>query len=296
MQIYEVTTSQDKEAFISMPNKIYDDNPYYIKPLIKDIKSVFDKSKNPIAKPDSFKLWLLKDSSNQIIGRIAAFINPKTVNKNNDYPVGGIGFFECIDSQQAADLLFDTTRQWLSSKGMEAMEGPINFGERDKFWGLLTDGFDEEPNYLANYNPEYYKKLFETYGFQCYFNQFSFKRAIEIPLSENYMDKANEILNNPEFEFKHIKIKELNKFSEDFRTIYNKAWAKHLGVSEMTSLKAKTIINSLKQVLDEKAAWFGYHNGQPIAFFVMIPEVNQVFKHVNGKLNLRAKSFSCIIN
>ncbi len=89
-------------------------------------------------------------------------------------PVGGIGFFDCINDQAAADMLFDVAKHWLLQKGMEAMDGPINFGERDRWWGLVVEGFEPPPLYCMNFNPPYYQHLFENYGFRNYFNQICF--------------------------------------------------------------------------------------------------------------------------
>lgn len=284
-----VETADDVGLFLKLPIGLYKNNKYWIRPLDKDIYSVFDPVKNSIAKKENFKRWLLLDAGQKPIGRIAAFINKKTILKNNDYPVGGVGFFECINDQKAANLLFDTAKEWLTKQEVEAMEGPINFGDRDKWWGLLTEGFEEEPNYLANYNPSYYKELFENYGFKVYFNQFTFKRNTEVDLPEDYLVSAHKVLADPDYSFKHIEKKNLDKYTDDFRIIYNKAWAKHLGVADMKPRQAQSIIKSLKKVLDEKVAWFGYFKGEPIAFFISVPEVNQVFKHLNGKLNLWGK-------
>lgn len=289
MVIKEVLDKKEASDFLKVAVNLYKDHPYWIRPLDKDINNVFDKSKNTIAKIDNYKRWILVDDKGKSLGRIAAFINHKTVKKNTDYSVGGIGFFECIDDQKAANLLFDTAKKWLKDQNIEAMEGPVNFGDRDKFWGLLTKGFEEEPNYLANYNPPHYQNLFENYGFKLYFNQFTFKRIIATKLPDNYIESANRVIENPDFKFKHINKKYLEKYTDDFRIIYNKAWAKHLGVSEMKPRQAKAIIKSLKPVLDEQVAWFGYHKNKPIAFFISVPEVNQVFKHINGKLNLWGK-------
>ena len=289
MEIRSVTTPHEEKLFIELPLKIYKKNKQWIRPLDKDIQSVFDIKKNTVAKADNFMRWLLFDEKKEIIGRIAAFVNAKTVMKNNEYPVGGMGFFECVDNQEAANLLFDTAKKWLEEKGMEAMEGPINFGDRDKFWGLLTLGFEEEPNYLANYNPFYYQQLFENYGFKLYFNQFTFKRRIVMDFSETYYEKGMQIINNPDFSFTDLKKNQLDKFTEDFRMVYNKAWARHTGVAEMKPSQAKAIMKSLKPVVEENTAFFGYYKGEPIAFFTNIPEVNQIFKHINGKLNLWGK-------
>ena len=78
----------------------------------------------------------MKNEEGKLIGRIAAFVNKKYKNKGDDVPVGGIGFFDCINDQEAADMLFDVAKHWLIQKGMEAMDGPINFGERDRWWGI----------------------------------------------------------------------------------------------------------------------------------------------------------------
>jgi hypothetical protein len=289
MELIEVINSSHEKEFIDVPVRLYKNDPYWIRPLDKDLKSVFDPSLNKIAKPGSFRRWILKDDRKNLIGRIAAFINEKTAFKNKDYSVGGIGFFECIKEEEAATLLFDNAKTWLKERGVEAMEGPINFGDRDKFWGLLSEGFDKEPNYLANYNPPYYKDFFENYGFKCYFNQYTFSLSKKSPFSPEYIARAESVVSQPEYKFNHIQLKKLDKFTEDFKQIYNEAWARHLGVSEMTIQKARAIINSIKPVIDEKTAWFGYHHDKPIAFFIMIPEVNQVFKHVNGKLDLVGK-------
>ncbi len=289
MTIESVVDKKGENLFYKVPLQLYKGHKYWIRPLDKDIQSVFDIKKNPVAKDDNFMRWILRDEQQQVIGCIAAFVNPKTVNKNTDYSVGGIGFFECSDNQKAANLLFDTAKNWLQNQGIEAMEGPINFGDRDKWWGLLTKGFNQEPNYLANYHFPYYQQLFENYGFKLYFNQFTFKRDTHLKLPDVYRKSAIEILNNPDYRFEHIRKKNLDKYTDDFRIIYNNAWANHLGVSEMKPRQAKAIINSLKPVLDEKVAWFGYNKDKPIAFFIAVPEVNQVFKHVNGKLNLWGK-------
>lgn len=289
MTIKLVKNSDDVHQFLKVPLELYKGHKYWIRPLDKDVLSTFDSQKNSFAKKDNITRWLLLDNDKKSIGRIAAFINKKTMLKNNAYPVGGVGYFECINDQKAANLLFDTAKKWLIDKQVEAMDGPINLGARDKFWGLLTEGFEMEPNYLANYNFAYYKELFETYGFKEYFNQFTFSRVIADPFKPEYEKKAQQVLENPAFSFETIQPRNLKRYIEEFKDVYNKAWAGHSGLSEMKSSQARGIINSLKPVLDKHTAWFGYHNQKPIAFFISVPEVNQVFKHVNGKLNLWGK-------
>ncbi len=173
MQLTEVTNAATAKEFIQTNVIICGKLPNYIRPLDKDVMEVFDKEKNKAFRFGEATRWILKDNDGQLIGRIAAFTNKKYRNKGDEIPVGGIGFFDCINDQNAADMLFDVAKHWLITKGMQAMDGPINFGERDRWWGLVTEGF-QSPLYCMNYNPPYYKDLFETYGFKLFFNQVCF--------------------------------------------------------------------------------------------------------------------------
>src|SRR5437879_5548558 len=147
MKLREVISDKDKEDFLHLPLKIYAGSPFWIRPLDKDIEAVFDLKKNKTYRDGECIRWVLENSSGEVIGRIAAFYDRKNAKKGNDQPTGGIGFFECINNREAAFLLFDKCEEWLQSKGMEAMDGPVNFGSRDRWWGLLIEGFDKEPNY-----------------------------------------------------------------------------------------------------------------------------------------------------
>jgi hypothetical protein len=226
---------------------------------------------------------LLKDDSGKNIGRVAAFINESNAGKF-DQPTGGMGFFECINDQEAAFMLFDKCKSWLEERGMEAMDGPINFGERHQWWGLLIDGFTE-PCYGMNYHAKYYKELFEAYGFQIYFKQFSYGMKVNAPRPQVYYDRAKKVLEDPNYSFKHADLKQLDKYTEDFRQVYNKAFGGREGVKPMNKKQAQNLINTLKPVLVDYLLWLGYYKDEPIALFFMMPELNQYFKHVNGKMN-----------
>lgn len=186
-------------------------------------------------------------------------------------------------------MLFDACREWLKQQGMEAMDGPVNFGDRDKWWGLLVDGFDLEPNYNCNYNFPYYRDLFEDYGFQLYFKQYTYARKVREPISEKLKSKADRIFADPRYTFRHIDLKEIDRYTDYFRIVYNKAWGRHKGVPELNEKMAKHLMNQMKPIIDEKIMWFGFYDDEPVAVFTNLPEVNQLFKYVNGKLDLIGK-------
>tara|TARA_B110000438_G_scaffold36042_1_gene35810 strand:+ start:36241 stop:37413 length:1173 start_codon:yes stop_codon:yes gene_type:complete len=287
MKVTIVTNLKDEKEFIEVPLKIYQNDKNWIRPLDKDIKSVFNLKKNKAFRQGEAIRWLIT-KNNITIGRIAAFYNKKKSTKDKLF-VGGCGFFECINDQKVANRLFNTAKKWLREKGCESMDGPINFGERDKWWGCLIKGFNIEPNYLQNYGKDYYKKLFENYGFKILFKQFTFLKKIKTPLSDRLAYKAKIALKNPDYNFRMLEKRKINNYILDFMKIYNEAWAKYPGVNALKLPQAQSIFKQLKPILDEKILWFAYEKKEPIGFFICIPEMNQIFKHVNGKLDIIGK-------
>ncbi|HMO31806.1 MAG TPA: hypothetical protein PKE07_02295 [Lacibacter sp.] len=284
MQLIEVTDKHTAREFLLLPLSIYKHDANWIRPLDKDIAQVFDPKKNKAFRHGEAIRWILKDASGTTIGRVAAFVNKKYKTKGDPVPVGGMGFFECSNNQAAANLLFDACRKWLQEKGMGAMDGPINFGERDRWWGLQVDGF-QEPIYCMNYNPPYYQQLFETYGFQNFFNQFCYSLKVKDRLQEKFYIRHAELAKDPNYKAVHIKARELEKFARDFTKVYNKAWAGHGGLKQMEERTVIKMFNSMKPVMDERISWLTYYKDEPIAVWLNIVDLNQWFKYLNGRFD-----------
>lgn len=285
MRMQEVVSPADKKEFLQFPLSIYKGMNAWIQPLNQDVESVFDPTKNKTFKHGECARWLLKNDQGITIGRIAAFVNQKNALKGNDQPTGGIGFFECVEDKDAAFFMFDHCKRWLQQRGMEAMDGPINFGSRDRWWGLLVDGYEREPNYQCNYNPPYYKDFFEAYGFQVYFKQFTYARKTIEPLSPKLAHKAKLVGKDPGYQFRYLQENEIPKLGEYIREVYNKAWANRAENPEITSQQAALIVKQMKPILDNKLLFFGFYKGTPVGFFLSLPEINQIFRYVNGNLN-----------
>ena len=288
MQILPVTDKTTAERFLEVAVVLNHKDPQWIRPLDKDINEIFDVSKNKAYRFGETIRWILTDDEGKLIGRIAAFTNKKYKNKGDEVPVGGIGFFECINNQDAADLLFDNARHWLTSKGMEAMDGPINFGERDRWWGLITQGYFE-PLYRMNYNPPYYVTLFENYGFKVFYNQVCFGLDAAKKIAPKTLERYRMHNENPEISMRLIEKEKLEKYAVDFVTIYNKAWAGHGGLKELAKEQVLIMLKQMKPVMDEKVVYFAYHKEEPIAMFINLPDINQYFKHFKGKFGLMQK-------
>lgn len=276
------------KAFLDFPSTLYKEDKNWIRPLDVEIEKVFDPLENKLFKNGDAIRWLLFDSSNKLVGRMAAFYDKISAAKN-EQPTGGIGFFDCINNQEAANILFDHGKNWLKDRGMEAMDGPINFGNRDSFWGCLSEGF-YEPVFNMPYNFPYYNRLFENYGFKNYFNQYTYKINIENrkPVGA-IMERANRLQRNPGYHFETFNLKKAYEYAGDIMHIFNRGWAEFNGVSKMRKSEARRILKELKPILDPRAVIFGYYNNEPVGFYVMIPDLNQIIKKFHGKLGLIQK-------
>jgi hypothetical protein len=291
MQVIEVITEQDKKEFINFPKELYKADPFWVCQLDSGIESVFDPAKNHTFKHGEAVRWILKDDDDRTIGRIAAFID-RVRSAANNQPTGGIGFFEVIDNREAAFMLFNTALKWHSSRGMEAMDGPINFGENDNNWGLLVDGFMQQ-GFGMPYHKKYYRDFFEEYGFKNYFEQYSYHRDVRgvdkkiVQFPERIMKIAEWLSRRPGYFFRHFEFRNKEKFVKDIVEIYNSTWS--VFKEDFTPLDPAFLEESLekaKLIIDEKLIWFAYFNDKPIAFFVLFPDLNQILKYFNGKLHL----------
>ena len=281
MEIREVTDSKLARIFVNMPVELYKGDPNWIRPLDKDIDFTFDRDKNKLFQKGDARRWLLFDGK-KCIGRVAAFYKNESSERR---PYAGMGFFECINDKKAAFMLFDECKKFLESKGFQGMDGPVNFGERDRFWGLMVDGFTP-PVYGMLYTHKYYKALFEDYGFKTYFEQYYFYLPFKTKIPEKFEAKARRVAEDPLYSASHVDLKQMDFYTEAFRTVYNDSWAKYPGMKPMTEKQAKGIMKSLKPIMDPNIIWFVFYDKKPVAFFVMIPDYNSIFAKFNGKLNL----------
>ena len=289
MNAIEVKDSKSIKEFLEFPVRLYKGDKHWIRPLDNDIEKVFNEKENKYFRHGECIRWVFTNDNGETIGRAAAFINKKGLKSKNsegqELITGGMGFFESIEDKDVAFGIFDQCAAWLKERDCNVMEGPINFGERDNWWGLLYEGFDIDPNYCMPYTKQYYIDFFESYGFQDYFQQHTFGRLVNDEMAPKYYDKAARIQNNPKYTFATLKMADLEKYTEDFRTVYNKAWVLHAGVKEMSSLQAKSIMKQMKPILDPDILYFAYYENEPVAFFFNLMDVNQMIRSFNGKLN-----------
>ncbi len=283
--INRVTNEVDKMKFIKFPWKIYKNYPNWVPPLIFDVKNNLDSRKNPFFKHSKMELWLAY-RGNEVVGRIAAIANYNHNKFHND-KVGFWGYFECINDKEVSRTLFDTAKEFLLSQGLDTMRGPINLSTNDEI-GLLINCFDRPPMMLMTYNPEYYISLIEDYGFTKIKDLYAYLVTDKIINDTKTMDKLERIsqivLKREKLSIRKINLKDFDNEVNIIMEIYNKAWLKNWGFIPMTDEEFQHLAKNLKAVVDRDFVYIAEFDGKPVAFSLAIPDYNQVFIKMNGKL------------
>jgi hypothetical protein len=286
-RIISVENKLTRKLFHDVIRKINKNDKNFVCPPDAFIEGIFTPDRNTFFNHGEASRWILVDEKNNLAGRVAAFINTKKA-YTFQVPTGGMGFFECIEDYKAAEILFETCHLWLAERGMEAMDGPINFGENDNFWGLLVEGFIPQ-SFGMNYNPPYYKGFFEKYGFTIYFEQVTNLIDLTKPFPERFWKIADWVRQKPEYNFRHFSYNESEKFIADFIEIYNDAWQFHENFTPTDPEAIRAMLSEMKSFMRPEFIWFAYHGDEPIAFELMLPDINQLLRYFNGKINLWGK-------
>jgi hypothetical protein len=279
--ISTVTSKKDLKEFYKIPWHIYKDDPNWIPPLWIEYKNFFNK-KNPFWSHAEKKLFII--SKNQTyVGRIAAIIDYKYC-ETLDKKIGFFGFFECINDYKYAEVLFKSAEEWLLSKKMSIMRGPIN-GRVDVGCGFLHTGFDSRPGLLSSYSPLYYLSFAKKYKMVKARDQLVYYIDLKKPIPKKLKDKADECKKSgiKIRRFNRIRAnKELNWWTELFLETFSDHWGYIPATPE--EVRTRFGIKNLRWFVDSKLFLIAEDNDEPVAYIWSTPDYNQVFHRFNGKL------------
>ncbi len=287
MNLIEVNDKKTRKQFLALPKKLYKKDKAWTCLLDVEIESIFDPDHNDCFRNGEACRWILTDEQGEVLGRIAAFYDKHKANHaTHGQATGGCGFFECVNQQEAANCLFDAAKNWLQERGMEAMDGPVNFGENFVHQGCLVEGFTHQA-YGMPYNFPYYKDLFENYGFQTYFEMYSYHVDLTRPFPERQEKFARFVMRKPEYKWDHFHLNQHRKYLQDAVDIYNAVWSDfHEDYTPQTVDDFEKVLMGAKALMNEEFIQFAYDGDTPIGMIVCFPDFNQVFKKLkNGKLH-----------
>ena len=194
------------------------------------------------------------------------------------------GFFECVNDQQTANMLFDSAKQWLREKGFNTMRGPANPSSNDEY-GLLIEGFNDSPRILMTYNPEYYISLCENYGLVKAKDLNAFKLETDKVLSSEKLKRVADIARQRSgLKISQIDMKKFDSELDKVKYVYNKAWAPNWGFVPMTEEEIDAMAKDFKAIIEPSLLLFGEIDGKLVGFALVVFDYNFIFKQMNGRL------------
>jgi hypothetical protein len=276
--IKKVETKKQLNDFINSQWNFYSNDENFVPPVKADRRKLLDVNKNPFFKHSEIAHFLAYEGDN-ITGRISAIINHNH-NKTHNDKIGFFGFFECINNQKTANLLFYEAEKWLKSKGMNKVRGPLNPSINDEI-ALLIDGFNLPPVVLMTYNPKYYIELIENAGYYKEKDLYAYLLNYESYMTDKLKRVQNIVRKKYDVSIREVDFKHKEQFGKDVETlknIYNKAWEKNWGAVKMTDEEFDFLAKDLKQIATPELTFILEIKGKPAGFLLAIPDINQILK------------------
>ena len=277
-----ITTDVEKKEFINFPYSHYEEDQYWVPPLLMEQKKLLNTKKNPFYKNAEIALFNAEHEGKPA-GRLAAIIDHR-YNDFHNAKTGFFGFFECIDRQSTADLLFRVAEDWLRDRGMTDVLGPANPSMMDEV-GILVEGFDKYPSILMPYHKPYYDNLLKEAGYEKEMDLLTYL-VTQDSVDRERANRAMEIVKKrlPGISIRKIKLKKIKDEVKIIREIFNSAWKNNWGFIPLSSEEFDALAKDLKTIVDPNFAHIAEIDGKPVAFSVALPDYNQIFRDMNGKL------------
>ncbi|OYD16634.1 hypothetical protein CH330_02185 [candidate division WOR-3 bacterium JGI_Cruoil_03_51_56] len=281
IRVKKVASKSDLNLFARLGFKVYQDFPNWVPPLTDDLKKTLTPGKNPFWNHAERELFLA-EKDGEIAGRIAAIVD-RNYNRYHNSSTGFFGFFESIDDYKVAESLFETTVEYCRSKGMSRIFGPANPSLNDEV-GFLVDGFNSPPFIKMSYNPEYYIKFVEGYGFTKVKDLYAYIVPVNRPLPDKLKRVMRKLREKPGLVVRLIDLKNLEADLERIKEIYNDAWSDNWDFAPMTSDEIDDLAYQLKPLVRPEICPIVIYKNEPAGMSIALPDYNQVLEKMKGAM------------
>jgi len=274
---------KEKSQLFKFPWQLYRGDPNWVPPLRQSQLELLNYKPHPFYDNAEIQTFLaLRDG--RPCGRVAAIIN-HAHNETNKEQRGFFGFFECVDDQEVANGLFDAARDWFAQRDITAIRGPVN-PSMNYECGLLIDGFDSPPTFMMTYNPPYYSKLIEGWGFTKTQDMYAFWGHIDMLGS---LDKKLKFIIGEVHRRFNLKLRSLDRsrFAEDVRMfldIYNRAMVGTWGFTPMSEAEIDHMSAGLKYLIVPELTTAVDVDGKTVGAVFGLLDYNPRIKQINGRL------------
>ena len=281
VEITQVASKAERDAFIKFPWRIYKGDPAWVPPLRLERKEFLDQKKHPFFEHGAAALFLAR-SGGKIVGRIMASDDPN-YNAFHQSSVGCFGLFECVNDPAVAAALFEAATNWLRATGRDEIMGPIDYST-NYVCGLLVEGFDFPPTLLTAHNPPYYPALIEGLGFNKVIDFYAWWFSEPARAATRLRRLAASLRTRDAATIRQGNLKNFRTEAGRLREIYNDAWKENWGFVPFTEKEFEFMAKELKQLVVPEFTLIAEVGDEPVGFILCVPDINVAFRKINGRL------------
>lgn len=283
--IEPVSSAAQQREFIELAYRLNSDDPFWVPPLRTDMADLLNPKKNPWFGHAHAQLFLARRDGD-VVGRISAHIDhlalTQPLEKGMGEGTGNFGLFEAED-EAVAKALIAAAEDWLRSEGMHRVLGPLSLSVWDEP-GLLIEGFDNSPTVMLGHNAPQYRGWIENAGFEPVKQLLNYR----VPIEDGFPPLVNRIVAAGEKNAR-IKIRRVNKakFDEEARIILgilNDAWSDNWGHVPLSDEEIAHVGKKLKPLVFEDLIHISEVDGEPVAFMIVLPNLNEKLIDMGGSL------------
>ncbi|WP_298402065.1 N-acetyltransferase [Sphingobium sp.] len=283
--ITPVSGKADLKAFIDLPWRLYANDPNWVPPLKAEVKELLTPGKNPFFGHAQAQYFLARRGG-VVVGRISAHIDrlalQQPVEQGMGPGTGNFGLFEAEDDATGKALIA-TAEDWLRGQGMTRVLGPISLS----IWeepGLLIEGHDHPPTVMMGHNSPAYQAMIEGTGYI----PVKQLKTYELDITKQFPPLIQRIVQSGEKNAR-IRIRQVDKSHFDkeaaiILSILNDAWGNNWGFVPITDEEVAHTGKKLKPIVFEDLIMVAELDGEPVAFMMTLPDLNEAVASLNGSL------------
>lgn len=283
VEVRTVKTRREKNIFLTFPWRVYRGDPLWVPPLLPERKKVIDPEKGKFfddGYADLFIAW----RDGKPVGTISCG-EDQSATRSRDFGECSLGFFECVQDYGVAEALLDRATAWAQKHALVRLLGTYNL-DREESRGVLIEGRDRPPAVYCGHNPPYYSEFLEKYGFTK-FDEDGLAYAVDLDLNnpeiQHLVKLAEQIRQRkPNIKIRGANLKDIDGEINRIVDLQNRGLAHFPNFTPYTRASIEAMVLPMLDVVDPELTLFAEVDGQPAGWFPAVPNLNEIFIHLNG--------------
>ena len=281
IRIERVTNRKALKTFVRLPASLYRDDPSWVAPLMFERLKLLAKNKNPYFEHAVADYWIAYRDG-EPVGRISAQID-ELAQHGQGPGTGHFGFVEAPDDLAVFRALFEAAEAWLRDRGMVRVRGPFNLSINEEC-GLLVDGFEDPPRIMMSHARPYYAERIEGLGYRKAKDLWAYDLDAVAELPENVRRIVRKAEAHHRLQVRNFRWKSMSDDFQIIRDIFNDAWSNNWGYVPFTEAEVSKMRADLSLLLCEHCGKIAYWDGEPAAFMLVLPDLNELIADLHGRL------------